>query len=249
MFPSMVCESTNTGVAPVYSTAFADATNVMLGRTTTAPGLAPSPRSARCRAAVPEESANAPATPTRSAISASNASTCGPRGVTQPERNASRTYCSSMLLTSAFDRKIRDIGLYSCVTTAAKLNMEDLARCAGILALSNAPGAEEQQCQTCEQRHESDHQRAGDAGAGPGQAGSVGPGSHVGSAAAYHRCGPGCSGRADRKHVDREAGGLPAVVSGCDEGGRADLVENDVVAEVAIRVSSVFRVCRRRRPR
>src|SRR5664280_1539321 len=248
MFPSMVCESTNTGVAPVYSTAFADATNVMLGRTTTAPGLAPSPRSARCRAAVPEESANAPATPTRSAISASNASTCGPRGVTQPERNASRTYCSSMLLTSAFDRKIRDIGLYSCVTTAAKLNMEDLARCAGILALSNAPGAEEQQCQTCEQRHESDHQRAGDAGAGPGQAGSIGPGRRVRSAAC-HRCGSGCSGRANGEHVDCDARGLPAAMTGRQHGGRPDLVENDVVVEVAIRVSSVFRVCRSRRPR
>src|SRR5665647_3365699 len=58
-----------------------------------------------------DASANACETPARSAISASNASTSGPSGATQPERIASRMYCSSTSVTSALDRWMRDIRL------------------------------------------------------------------------------------------------------------------------------------------
>ena len=58
----------------------------------------------RTRARVPAR------TPTRSAISVSKASTCGPSGATQPQRSASSTNCSSTSVMSARERWTRGPG-------------------------------------------------------------------------------------------------------------------------------------------
>src|SRR4051794_7313916 len=69
----------------------------------------PRASSARCNAAVPELTATACGTPHLAATSASNASTAGPAGATQPERSASTRYCSSRSPTSGEDSRIRSV--------------------------------------------------------------------------------------------------------------------------------------------
>src|SRR4051794_20112251 len=55
MFQVVASESTKTGRAPQYATAFAEATYVRVGTMTSSPLVMPSARSARCRATVPFE--------------------------------------------------------------------------------------------------------------------------------------------------------------------------------------------------
>src|SRR5699024_8455061 len=65
--------------------------------------------SARCNAVVPDLSATAYLLTTRWRISCSNTSASGPSGATEPERIATRTYCSSSSVMSGSDRRTRFI--------------------------------------------------------------------------------------------------------------------------------------------
>ena len=49
--------STNTGIAPAWSTAIADALKLYAGTNTSSPGPTPAAHSAMCKAAVPEPTA------------------------------------------------------------------------------------------------------------------------------------------------------------------------------------------------
>ena len=62
---------------------------------TTSPGFTPASFTARCSAAVPEDSAAAAAAPMYSAVSFSNPVTFAPSGATQLVSNASFMYCCS----------------------------------------------------------------------------------------------------------------------------------------------------------
>ena len=86
--------STNTGAAPVATTAFADAMNVRAGTITSSPGPTPAATSAICSAAVPELAATARSVPTKEANSASKAATSGPAAI-WPERRTRSTASSS----------------------------------------------------------------------------------------------------------------------------------------------------------
>ncbi len=75
--------------------ALAVAANVSVDVATSSPGSRSSSSIARCRAAVPLESATACSTPIFSANSRSKASTCGPMGAIQFESNASSSNSGS----------------------------------------------------------------------------------------------------------------------------------------------------------
>ena len=83
MFQETRSLSTNTGVAPRYTIGLTLATIVRVLTRTSSPGPTPTSRSARCSAAVPEQTATAWGAPIARANSRSKASTCGPRGATQ----------------------------------------------------------------------------------------------------------------------------------------------------------------------
>ena len=78
----------NFGVAPVYATAFAVAANVNDETSTSSPGPTSWHSNARWSAAVPLDIATVPGHPVNAARSASNASSSGPTGATQPLSNA-----------------------------------------------------------------------------------------------------------------------------------------------------------------
>jgi hypothetical protein len=86
--------STNTGRARSYTTALAEATNEKGDVTTSSPSETPAARSARCRPAVPLDTALACVAPTRVPNADSNSSTRGPRD-RRPERRTSSTAVSS----------------------------------------------------------------------------------------------------------------------------------------------------------
>ena len=91
--------SANTGRAPSYSAALAEATNENGLVITSSPRFTPTARSARCRPAVPLETALAykespPTPPTRRANACSNSPTFGP-SESSPERSTSSTARSS----------------------------------------------------------------------------------------------------------------------------------------------------------
>src|SRR3954452_10403740 len=86
--------SANTGRARSYSIALAEATNENGDVITSSPSETPTARRARCRPAVPDETAEACRAPRRSAKAASNAGTCGPRE-SWPERSTPSTAASS----------------------------------------------------------------------------------------------------------------------------------------------------------
>ena len=91
--------STSTARAPHSSTTLAVAGNVYAGTITSSPGPISSARSARCSAAVPDDTAAAWAVPTALAIAASNSSTFGPI-VSWPVAITSSTAASSASPTS-----------------------------------------------------------------------------------------------------------------------------------------------------
>ena len=90
MFRSASRTSANTGVAPVWTITFAVAGHVIGVVITSSPGPTPSATSARCIAAVPEETASACFAPTYSAKRRSSSAARGPV-VSQPERSVSAT--------------------------------------------------------------------------------------------------------------------------------------------------------------
>ena len=180
-FPSDIWESTKTGVAPVCTTAFADAAKVMLGSTTTVPGLAPTRAMQRAGQRCPTTAQRHP--PLRRArLLQPRKRRRAARGV-PPNRTAvhpARTLLR-LQVTSACDSKIRDIQPYSFPTTcshSAALSCRPI--CAGqslprldglgVPAPAHPAGAEEQQRESGEECDEADGQRAGDAGTGVGEA-------------------------------------------------------------------------------
>src|SRR3954454_16109067 len=94
MFRSESRMSANTGVAPVWTITFAVAGQVSGVVITSSPGPIPSATSARCIAAVPDETASACFAPTYAAKRRSSSSARGPV-VSQPERIASVTAATS----------------------------------------------------------------------------------------------------------------------------------------------------------
>ena len=86
--------STNTGFARSNRIELADATNENGDVITSSPSETPTARSARCNAAVPDETADANGAPTRAANACSNAGTRGPSERCR-ERSTSSTACSS----------------------------------------------------------------------------------------------------------------------------------------------------------
>src|SRR4051794_37019120 len=94
MFRSESRMSAKTGVAPVWTITFAVAGQVSGVVITSSPGPIPSPTSARCIAAVPDETASACFAPTYAAKRRSSSSARGPV-VSQPERIASVTAATS----------------------------------------------------------------------------------------------------------------------------------------------------------
>src|SRR3954453_19080261 len=86
--------SAKTGRAPSKTHAFAEATNENGDVTTSSPSPTPMARSARCSAAVPDDTALAYGAPTRAANASSKAVTRGPSD-SWPERRTSSTACSS----------------------------------------------------------------------------------------------------------------------------------------------------------
>src|SRR5919204_5803081 len=86
--------SQKTGSAPVTATAFAAATKLSEGTTTSSPGPHPSATRARWSAAVPFATASASAAPQKEANSRSSSATRGPM-LHQPERTTSSTASTS----------------------------------------------------------------------------------------------------------------------------------------------------------
>src|SRR2546422_10566082 len=95
MFIVAHAESTNTGVAPQYVTAFAVAMKVSDGTMTSSPGDRSSARRARWSALVPLLHATTYRTSQKAAKLASNGSMNAPNDDTQPVRRHSATYRDS----------------------------------------------------------------------------------------------------------------------------------------------------------
>src|SRR5581483_3086612 len=91
--------STNTGRAPQYCTLLAVAMYEWLTVTTSSPGPTHAASSARCSAAVPDETTHACGAPKNSPSSRSNAATSGPCS-TQPERITSAAASASSAASS-----------------------------------------------------------------------------------------------------------------------------------------------------
>ena len=95
MRPVPGSESIITGVAPVCSTALADATKVIVGTSTSSPGPIPSTRSASISAAVHDDRHRASATPVYSLSISSKRWTFGPVPTHPDRRHATTSAISS----------------------------------------------------------------------------------------------------------------------------------------------------------
>ncbi len=103
--------SANTGLAPSYTIALAEATNDSGLVTTSSPASTPTARNARCNPAVPLLTAQAYGAPTRAANMRSNSASFGP-SESCPERSTSSTARSSASPSTGLARgiKLRNLG-------------------------------------------------------------------------------------------------------------------------------------------
>ena len=106
MFQVASSESMNTGLAPCIRTGEAEAIKVSEEQITSSPAPIPAMRSARCKAAVPDDTATACLTPSLAANSRSKASMFAPTGAIQFESNASSTCRRSLPRRSGGESQI-----------------------------------------------------------------------------------------------------------------------------------------------